>query len=154
MSSVFLVRLSWVVLGHEANRTCTHIQGIHVMLGEEANTQLGLLVDEALGGLKLASQQFQHGRLTSTVWSNNSDTRIELDIELDILEEQLIRGISKGDFSHLHNGWRELLNFWELEVHGILALWCFQDGHLFKFLDPRLCFRRLGSIVPEFVDEG
>lgn len=154
MSSVLLIRLSWVVPGHEANRTGSHVQGIHVMLGEETNTQLGLLVDETLGGLKLASQQFQHCRLTSTVWPNNSNTRIELDIELDITQEQLIRGISKGDFGHLHNGWREFLDFRELEVHGILALWCIQDRHLFKFLDSRLCFRRLGSIVPELVDEG
>lgn len=154
MSSVFLIRLSWIVLGHKAHWTSTVIKRIHMMLGEEGDTQPRVLVDETLGRLELANEQLKHRRFTSTVRSNNSNTRVKLDVEIDVAEEGFIRRVSKSDFRHLHDWWGELLNFREPEVHTVLALWWFQDWHSLEFLDSGLCFRRLGSIVPELVDEG
>lgn len=124
------------------------------MLGEEANPQPRVLADKTLSWLKLTSKQFQHRSFTSTVRSNDTNTGIKLDIEVDILEERHFRRVPECDFGHLHNRWRELLDFGELEVHGVLSLWGIQDGHLFKFLDSGLRFRGLGSVVTELVDEG
>lgn len=53
----------------------------------------------------------------------------------------------------MYDRWRELLHLGELEVDSVLAFWGFKYGHLLEFLDPRLSFRRLGSVVTEFVDE-
>lgn len=124
------------------------------MLGEETNTQPRVLAHETLGRLELAGQQLQHRCLTSTVWPNNTNTRIELDIEFDILEELILGGISKGDLGHLYNRRGQFLDLRELEMYGILALRFFQNWHSFQFLDSRLRFGRLGSVVPELVDEG
>ena len=53
----------------------------------------------------------------------------------------------------MYDGWRELLHVREPEVDGVLAFWRFKYGHLLKFLDPRLSFRRLGGIVAELVNK-
>ena len=54
----------------------------------------------------------------------------------------------------MDDGRRQLFHVGESEVHGVLALGGFEDGHLLQLLDPGLGFRGFGGVVAELVDEG
>ena len=153
VAAVLLVLFAGVVLGHEADGAGVHVQGVDVVLGEETDAEPGVLRYEADGGLELADEEFEDGGFAGAVGADDADARVELDVQVHVFKQGLFGRVAEGDATHLDDGWRELLHVGEPEVDGVLAFGGFKYGHLFKFLDPRLGFRRLGGVVAELVDE-
>ncbi len=155
VATVLLVGLTGVIPRHEADGGGVHVEGVDVVLGEEADAETGVLRDEAGRRLKLADEEFEDGGLAGTVGADDADAGVELDVEVDVAEEGLrARRVAEGDAAHLDDGRGEFLDVREFEVHDVFVLRCLEDGHLFELLDPRLGFRGLGCVVAEFVDEG
>ena len=70
-------------------------------------------------------------RLSCTVRTNNGNSGIEADIDVDALQQYLLWGISKRDLVQLEHRRRDLLGIWELERLGILFFWW---GQLWELL--------------------
>ena len=87
MASVFLVLFTGVVLRHEADGAGVHVEGVDVVLGEEANSQTRVLGYEADRGLELADEEFEDGGFACAVGADDADAGVELDVEVDVLEE-------------------------------------------------------------------
>jgi len=151
---VLLVLLARVVLRHEADGAGGHVEGVDVVLGEEADAQAGVLADEAGGGLELCDEQFEDCGFAGAVGADDADSRVELHVEVDVAEEGLGGLVAEGDAAHLDDGRGHFLDVREAEVHGVDAFGGFQDGHLLEFLDAGLGFGGFGGVVAEFVDEG
>ena len=152
--AVLLVLLARVVFRHEGDGADGHVEGVDVVLGEEADAQAGVLGDESRRGLEVADEEFEDGGFARAVGADDADARVELDVQIDVLEERSVGRVAEGDARHLDDGRRELLHLGEFEVHRVLAFRGFQDGHLLELLDARLGFGRFGGVVAEFVDEG
>ena len=88
--AVFLVLLARVVLGHEADRAGVHVQGVDVVLGEEADAQTRVLGYEAGRGLQLADEELEDGGFAGAVGADDADAGVELDVEVDVFEEGLV----------------------------------------------------------------
>ena len=153
VAAVLLVLLARVGFGHEGDGAGGHVEGVDVVLGEEADAQAGVLGDEPGRGLEVADEEFEDRGLARAVGADDADARVELDVQVDVPEERSVGRVAEGDARHLDDGRRELLHLGEPEVHRVLAFRGFQRGHLFEFLDPRLGFGRFGGVVAEFVDE-
>ena len=70
-------------------------------------------------------------RFSCTVGANDGDSGIEANIDIDALQQDLVRGISKRDLVQLENRRRDLLGIWKLERLGILFFW---RGQLWELL--------------------
>ena len=151
--AVLLVLFPRVGLSHEGDGAGGHVEGVDVVLGEEADAQAGVLGDEAGRGLEVADEEFEDGGFARAVGADDADARVELDVQVDVAEERLVGRVAEGDARHLDDGRRELLHLGEFEVHRVLAFRGFQYGHLLEFLDPRLGFGGFGGVVAELVDE-
>ena len=152
--SVLLVLLARVILRHESDGADGHVEGVDVVLGEEADAEAGVLGDEAGRGLEVADEEFEDGGLAGAVGADDADARVELHVQVDVAEERSLGRVAEGDARHLDDGRGELLHLGEFEVHRVLAFRGFQDGHLFEFLDARLGFGGFGGVVAKLVDEG
>lgn len=116
---VFLVLLARVVLRHEADGAGGHVQGVDVVLGEEADAEAWVLADEAGGGLELCDEQFEDRGFAGTVGADDADPRVELHVEVDVAEEGLGGFVTEGDAAHLDDGRGHFLDVWKAEVHGV-----------------------------------
>ena len=126
-----------------------------MVLSEKANPQARVLRDEAGSGLQLANQQFQDRSFACTVGTNDSNTRIELDIQIDVLQQRVSPGfVAERDIGHLDYGRGKLLDFGKLKVYRVFTFGRLEDRHFFEFLDSRLSFRGFGGIVTEFVNKS
>lgn len=153
VASVFLVLFAGIVLRHEADGAGVHVQGVDVVLGEEADSQPRVLGYEADRGLELADEEFEDGGFAGAVGADDADAGVELDVKVYVFEEGFFGGVAEGDTGHLYDRWRELLHLGELEVDCVLAFWGFKYRHLLKLLDPGLSFRRFSSVVAKLIDE-
>lgn len=153
VAAVLLVLLARVVLRHEGDGAGVHVQGVDVVLGEEADAQARVLGYQPDRGLELADEEFEDRGFARAVGADDADAGVELDVEVDVFEERFVGRVAEGDARHLDDGGRELLHLGEFEVDRVLAFRGLQYGHLLEFLDPRLGFRRFGGVVAEFVDE-
>ena len=124
-----------------------------MVLGEETDSEPGVLRYEADRGLELADEEFEDGGFAGAIGTDDADAGVELNVQIYVFEEGLFGRVAEGDTAHLYDRWRELLHVGEPEVDGVLAFWGFQYGHLLEFLDPRLSFRRLGGVVAKLVNE-
>ena len=103
--AVLLVLLAGVGFGHEADGAGGHVEGVDVVLGEEADAQAGVLGDEADGGLELADEEFEDGGFAGAVGADDADAGVELDVQVDVGEERLfVRRVAEGDSGHLDDG--------------------------------------------------
>ena len=80
MASIFLVLFAGVVLRHEADGAGIHIEGVHMVLSKETDSQTRVLRNEANGRLELADEEFQDGGFTSAVGTDDADAGVELDV--------------------------------------------------------------------------
>lgn len=80
VAAVLLVLLARVGFGHEANSAGGHVEGVDVVLGEEADAEAGVLGDEADGGLELADEEFEDGGFAGAVGADDADAGVELDV--------------------------------------------------------------------------
>jgi hypothetical protein len=117
VATVLFVVLAWVVDGHEADGAVVHVEGVDVVLGEEADAQTWVLRDQTGCGSELANEELESGCLASSVGSDDTNTRVELHGKVDVAQKRLVWGVTKGNVVHLDDGRRELLDVGELEVH-------------------------------------
>ena len=80
VASVLLVLFAGIVLRHEADGAGVHVQGVDVVLGEETDSEPGVLRYEADRGLELADEEFEDGGFASAVGADDADTGVELDV--------------------------------------------------------------------------
>ena len=76
-----------------------------MVLSEEPDSQTGILRDEPGCGLEFADEEFQDGRFTGAVGSDEADSRIELYVEVDVAEEDVVSGVAECYVGHLDYGW-------------------------------------------------
>lgn len=84
VAAVLLVLLARVCFGHEADGAGGHVEGVDVVLGEEADAEAGVLGDEAEGGLELADEEFEDGGFAGAVGAYDADAGVELDVQVDV----------------------------------------------------------------------
>ena len=80
VAPVFLVLLAGIVLRHEADGAGVHVQGVDVVLGEETDSEPGVLRYEADRGLELADEEFEDGGFAGAVGADDADAGVELDV--------------------------------------------------------------------------
>ncbi len=154
VAAVFFVLFAGEIFRHEADGAGVHVEGVDVVLGEEADAEAWVLADEALGGGELADEEFEDGGFAGAVGADDADAGVELDVEVDVGEEGFVGGVAKGDVGHLNDWWGELLDVGEFEVNDVFGFRGFEDGHFFELFDAGLGFGGFGGVVTEFVDEG
>ena len=82
------------------------IDMVERVLGNVTNDQVGMLPDfTASVGFHLASEQFDKGGFTGTVWTENGNTRRERDLKGNVVELlDRLSGILETNFTHLEQG--------------------------------------------------
>lgn len=154
VAAVFFVLFAGEVFRHEADGAGVHVEGVDVVLGEEADAEAWVLADEALGGRELADEEFEDGGFAGAVGADDANAGVELDVEVDVAEEGFARGVAEGDVGHLDDWWGEFFDVGEFEVDNVFGFWCFENRHFFELFNAGLGFGGLGGIVAELVDEG
>ena len=95
VTAVFLVGFAVVVLRHEGHGGGVHVEGVDVVLGEEADAQARVLTDETLCWSELADEEFEDGGFAGAVGADDADAGVELDVEVDVLEEGFVGGVAE-----------------------------------------------------------
>lgn len=153
MTAVLLVDFPRIVFRHEADGAGVHVQSIHMVLREEADSESGMLGDETLGWLELTDEQFQHGGFAGAVGADDADSGVELDVQIHASQEKGVGCVAKRHAAHLDDWRGEFLDFGEFEVHNVFVFGGLEYGHLFQFLDSGLGFGGFGGVVAELVNE-
>ena len=78
--AVLLVLLARVLFRHEADGAGVHVEGVDVVLGEEADAEARVLRDQAHRRLELADEEFEDGGLAGAVGADDADAGVELDV--------------------------------------------------------------------------
>mmetsp|Transcript_3229 Transcript_3229/g.6472 ORF Transcript_3229/g.6472 Transcript_3229/m.6472 type:complete len:563 (+) Transcript_3229:1213-2901(+) len=111
------------------------------VLGNICHTQVRMLPHKSIIWLQLSGEKFDHGRLTSSVWSNTGNTGVERHLECDVIENLLVSSwITKVHSSHLEDSsvfgvntlkeswlWKNPLGLSILQVVVGLGLWSVLD---------------------------
>ncbi|KAI6748571.1 hypothetical protein HG530_015344 [Fusarium avenaceum] len=105
-ATVLLICSSGVVLGHETDSAIGEVKGIDVVLSKESNSEARMLRDQTRGWVQFANEKLENSCLTSTVGSNNSDSRIQLNIQVNVAEQDVVLVVTKSNLRHLHDRWR------------------------------------------------
>ena len=115
VASVVLFDLARKLVLQELYRRHGAVQLIDMMLGEISDTTSSIVVGTTRIGLNGTGEQLDEGRFTSSVRTDDGDTRVELDIDIDILENDLGWGITESSLVQLKQGRRDLFGLWESE---------------------------------------
>jgi hypothetical protein len=91
------------------------VQLIDMMLGEISDSTSSIMVGTTRIGLNCTSQQLDEGRFTGSVRTDDGDTRVELDIDIDILKNDLGRGVTESSLVQLKERRRDLFGLGEPE---------------------------------------
>jgi len=110
VASVVLFDLARELVLQELHRRHGAIELIDMMLGEISDTTSSIVVGTTRVGLNCTSEQLDEGRFTGSVRTDDGDTRVELDIDIDILENDLGRGVTESSLVQLKQRGRDL--FW------------------------------------------
>lgn len=90
---------------------------------------------------------------TCSVRSDDGDSRVETDVDVDVLEDDLLLGVPERDLVQLEQRRRDLVRLGELEALLVLLLGRLELGQLFEDLDLRLGLSSPVGVVPPPVDE-
>ncbi|KAI6769067.1 hypothetical protein HG531_010171 [Fusarium graminearum] len=134
-ATVLFIGSAGVVLGHETDSTVVKVQSVDVVLGEESDSETRVLRDQTRGRIQLTNEKLKNSCLTGTVGSDDTNSRIKLDVQIDVAEQNVVFVVAESNFRHLHDRRRELLDFGEVELDTVLGLWGLKDRHLLEFLD-------------------
>ena len=104
VAAVLLVLLARVVLRHEGDGAGVHVQGVDVVLGEEADAQARVLGYQPDRGLELADEELEDRGFARAVGADDADAGVELDVEVDVFEERFVGRVAEGDARHLDDG--------------------------------------------------
>ena len=75
------------------------------VLGDIGDAHVGVLPDSAGGGLCLAGQDLDHGRLAGSIGAKHSHTAVERAEQADVLQRVLLSArVLEGDVVHLEDG--------------------------------------------------
>lgn len=110
VASVVLFDLTRELVLQELHRRHGAIELIDMMLGEISDSTSSIVIGTTRVGLNCTSEQLDEGRFTGSVRTNDGDTRVELDIDIDILENDLGWGITESSLVQLEQRRRDL--FW------------------------------------------
>ena len=84
LAAVFLVGAARVGAGHEGDGAGGEVEGVDVVLGEEADAEAWVLGDETRGGGELVGEEFEHSGFAGAVGAYDADAGVELDVEVDV----------------------------------------------------------------------
>jgi len=140
MATIFFFGTTGHLFRAESDGGVIKVQTVNVMLGEETDTETGVLGDGSAGGCEGSDEELEDGSFTGSVGSDNTDTGIELDVEIDVGNDGVARSVGKADVGHLDDRSRELLHLWELEDDVVFVFWWLQNWKLLQLLDTRLSF--------------
>jgi hypothetical protein len=115
VASVVLFDLTRELVLQELHGRHGAVQLIDMMLGEISDTTSSIVVGTTRIGLNGTGEQLDEGRFTSSVRTDDGDTRVELDIDIDIFENNLGRGVTESSLVQLEQGRRDLFGLWESE---------------------------------------
>jgi len=110
VASVVLFDLTRELVLQELYRRHGAVQLVDMMLGEISDTTSSIVVGTTRIGLNGTGEQLDEGRFTSSIRTNDGDTRVELYIDIDILENDLGRGVTESGLVQLKQRRRDL--FW------------------------------------------
>lgn len=82
-----------------------------MVLREHSAAQLVVPDDLAFNRNQLSKEEFQQSRLSDSIGAQNADSRLQVDAEVDLSEEDAVRRITESDVIRLQN--REL-QLWRL----------------------------------------
>lgn len=60
------------------------VKHLHVMLGEHTDATLSMSKSFTVKNLELTNEGVEEGRLTSSIWSNESDSGVHVNIDIDV----------------------------------------------------------------------
>lgn len=86
------------------------VQLIDMVLGEISDATSSIVIGGTRIGLNRTSKQLDECRFTSSVRTDDGDTRVELNIDIDIFENDLGGCVSESRFVQLKQRRRDL--FW------------------------------------------
>jgi hypothetical protein len=115
VASVVLFDLTRELVLQELYRRHGAVQLIDMMLGEISDSTSSIMVGTTRIGLNCTSQQLDEGRFTGSVRTDDGDTRVELDIDIDILKNDLGRGVTESSLVQLKERRRDLFGLGEPE---------------------------------------
>ena len=110
VASVVLFDLTRELVLQELHRRHGAIELIDMMLGEISDSTSSIVIGTTRIGLNCTGKQLDEGRFTGSVRTDDGDTRVELDIDIDILENDLGWGITESSLVQLEQRRRDL--FW------------------------------------------
>jgi hypothetical protein len=89
MVSVILLNLTREFVLQELHGRHGVVELIDMMLGKVGDTTFGIVIGGTRHWLQRTGEQFDEGGFTSSVGTDDGDTRVELNIDVDILENDL-----------------------------------------------------------------
>mmetsp|Transcript_10805 Transcript_10805/g.19707 ORF Transcript_10805/g.19707 Transcript_10805/m.19707 type:complete len:352 (-) Transcript_10805:570-1625(-) len=100
------------------------VELVHGVLMVPADAQMGVSRDGALAGIQIAGHQLEKSGLAGTVGSDEGDTGVAVDSEIQILVEEVGRQtvVPEADVMEGEDGGRQLGALWEGEGEGALFL--------------------------------
>lgn len=141
MISVILLDLTRELVLQELYSRHGRIQLIDMMLGKVGNSAFRIMVGIARVGLQCTSEKLDEGRFTRSVRTDNGNSRVELNIDIDVFENDLGGCIAESSLVELQERRRQFLGFGEAERLGVVLLGRLEFGQLFQDLDTRLSLR-------------
>lgn len=94
-----------VLLHHLLHCGESQIERVHVMLGENSHTEPVVQEAVAVLQLKLSDKSLDQGGLASTVRSDQGDSRIEVNVDVDFSEDGIALGPANVGFVETTEGW-------------------------------------------------
>lgn len=137
----------------ESDRRQVDIERVDVMLGKVCDTETTVSGD--MTGLRLQSsrKKLDKCRFTCSVRTNDGDTTVQSDVDVDAVKNFFAIGVSKADLVELQERWRDLFWIRELEGLRVVHLWWLQFGEFLQDLDFGLSLRSSVGVVPPPVNE-
>ena len=142
------------VLGHELfDGRLSEIEGVHVMLGENSDSQSVVDKPVSVLDLEISNERLNKGGFTTTVRSNQRDSRVEVNVDVDLGEDGDAFLVADVGLVETTEGWRDFLGVREHEDHRRILHNFGGDVDPTNSLDPGLHKGRSLGIATELVNE-
>lgn len=104
--------------------------------------------------LQLACQDLNQSGFARAVSSQNGDTAVHVNTEVDILVEDFFGCVAEQSILDFQQRWGNLLGLGKFELDRLLYLHFFDHLHLFELFDSALSHRGTGIVGSEFGHDG
>mmetsp|Transcript_606 Transcript_606/g.1544 ORF Transcript_606/g.1544 Transcript_606/m.1544 type:complete len:343 (+) Transcript_606:2246-3274(+) len=143
---------------HVLERAQLGIELVHMVLCEKGKSSLRVTLDITTDGIKITKHRLDQSTLTTTVLSENNNTRARKYTKVHMLKEQLLVAVSillarvtKTNILYLDNLIEITDRGREAELKLRVIKYFFNQGHAVQSLDTRLCQGSTLGIVTELV---